>query len=104
MDVNPGCFVSPDSRAAALCDPVILTHGVVETVEHPAGFVQAADESVVAIWIPNSHFRKIWLVKPQPVHRWYLVAIICKVVRIILAYLVTVICFALFTTGEKHQG
>ena len=51
MDVDPRRSISPHSRTAARHDPLILAHGVVEAVEHPASFVQVADENVVAIGI-----------------------------------------------------
>ena len=51
VDVYPRCPVSPHPWTAALHDPLVLAHGVVEAVEHSAGLVQVADEEVVSVGI-----------------------------------------------------
>ena len=51
MDVYPRCPVSSHPRPAIPHDPLILAHGVVEAVEHPAGLAQVADEEVVSVGI-----------------------------------------------------
>lgn len=70
MDVYPWCSISPHSRTAALHDPAILTHGVVEVAEHPAGFVQIPDEDVVTVRdveLPDFRLGQLRLVEPAPV-------------------------------------
>ena len=70
MDVYPGGSIPSHSRAAALHDPLILSHGVVETVEHSACFIQVADENVISVRIvepPDFRFRQLRLVELAPV-------------------------------------
>lgn len=70
MDVYPRCSVSPHPRIATLHDPLVLAHGVVEAVEHPAGLVQVTDEEVVSIGIvepPDFSLGPLRLTESAPV-------------------------------------
>ena len=70
VDVDPWCSISPHSRCSALHDPLVFAHGVVEAVEHPAGFVQIADEDVITVRIvkpPDFRLGQLRLVKLAPV-------------------------------------
>ena len=60
VDVDPRCSISPHSRTAALHDPVILAHSVVETVEHPARLIQVANEDVITVRIVEPPDFRLW--------------------------------------------